>query len=104
MRATEPLTAIVNGRQLILDDPPFVPTSTSPGASELEPVFTYYRASMPGNRRALLEHYRFVDVALKVVGVGSVGTRCFVVVLRGPRRERSAHPPGEGATASVLEP
>ena len=38
---------------------------------------------MPENRRDFLERYRFVDVALKVVGVGSVATRCFVVVLQG---------------------
>ena len=62
----------------------------------LEKVFTDYRATMPENRRDFLERYRFVDFALKVVGVGSVGTRCYVVVLAGPRRERPAHPPGQG--------
>src|ERR687898_780493 len=41
-----------------------------------------YVASLPDERRRLVERYEIVDLALKVVGVGSVGTRCFVVLLR----------------------
>jgi len=42
-----------------------------------------YRGSLQSDRRALLERYSFVDMARKVVGVGSVGTRCWVVLLVG---------------------
>ena len=41
------------------------------------------RGTLQADRRALLERYSFVDMARKVVGVGSVGTRCWVVLLTG---------------------
>ena len=72
--------------------------------SALEKVFTDYRATMPENRRDFLERYRFVDVALKVVGVGSVGTRCFVIVLEGRDENDPLILQAKEATASVLEP
>ncbi len=49
----------------------------------LRPAFTSYRRSLPGDRRSLFDKYRFVDLARKVVGVGSVGTRCWVALLVG---------------------
>ena len=73
-------------------------------ASALEKVFTDYRASMAENRRDFLERHRFVDFALKVVGVGSVGTRCFVVVLQGRDENDPLILQAKEATASVLEP
>ncbi|MBU3067069.1 DUF2252 domain-containing protein [Nocardia sp. NEAU-G5] len=48
----------------------------------VEATFDDYRASLPDERRVLLDRYQIVDFALKVVGVGSVGTRCFVVLLQ----------------------
>ena len=59
---------------------------------------------MPESRRDFLERYRFVDFALKVVGVGSVGTRCFVVVLEGRDENDPLILQAKEATASVLEP
>ena len=105
MRAFEKLTAVVGGRRVILEDPPVIThVEAEGGVAGLEKVFTDYRATMPEHRRALLERYRFVDWALKVVGVGSVGTRCFVIVLQG----RDEHDPlilqAKEATASVMEP
>jgi uncharacterized protein (DUF2252 family) len=105
MRAFDKLTAVVDGRRVILEDPPIVThVEADGGPAVLERVFTDYRASMPEDRRAFLERYRFVDWALKVVGVGSVGTRCFILVLEG----RDEHDPlimqAKEATASVLEP
>jgi uncharacterized protein (DUF2252 family) len=105
MRAFESLTAVVDGRRVILEDPPVIIHIHEPdGAAILEKVFTDYRATMPESRRDFLERYRFVDFALKVVGVGSIGTRCYVVVLQG----RDEHDPlilqVKEATASVLEP
>ena len=74
------------------------------GPAALEKVFTDYRASMPENRRDLLERYRFVDWALKVVGVGSVGTRCFIIVLQGRDENDPLIMQAKEATASVLAP
>ncbi len=44
-------------------------------------TFASYRESLPDERRILLDRYRLVDVAIKVVGVGSVGTRCAVILM-----------------------
>jgi uncharacterized protein (DUF2252 family) len=105
MRAFESLTGIVDGRRVILDDPPVVThVETAGGPAALEQVFTDYRASMPENRRDFLERYRFVDFALKVVGVGSVGTRCFILVLEGRDEQDPLILQAKEATASVLEP
>ena len=69
---------------------------TPGGAAGLEKTFEDYRATLAENRRELVERYRFVDFALKVVGVGSVGTRCFVVLLEGRDESDPLHPPGQG--------
>ncbi len=105
MRAFESLTAVVGGRRVILEDPPVILHVEAPGGpGALEKVFTDYRASMPVNRRSFLERYRFVDWALKVVGVGSVGTRCFVLVLEGRDENDPLILQAKEATPSVLEP
>jgi uncharacterized protein (DUF2252 family) len=105
MRAFESLTAVVDGRRVIVDDPPVMThIEVEGGPGVLEKVFTDYRATMPENRRDFLERYRFVDFALKVVGVGSVGTRCFVVVLQGRDENDPLILQAKEATASVMEP
>jgi uncharacterized protein (DUF2252 family) len=67
-------------------------------------AFDSYRASLGDDRRALLDQYQIVDMARKVVGVGSVGTRCYVVLLRGKSREDVLFLQVKQAGASVLEP
>jgi uncharacterized protein (DUF2252 family) len=105
MRAFESLTAVVGGRRIILEDPPVITHVAAPGGpGALEKVFVDYRASMPVHRRSFLERYRFVDWALKVVGVGSVGTRCFVLVLEGRDENDPLILQAKEASASVLEP
>jgi len=105
LRAYDKLTTLVDGRPVIRDDPPIVEHVEIPGGTPaLERIFTDYRATMADNRRDFLERYRFADFALKVVGVGSVGTRCFVLVLEG---RDSADPlilQAKQAEASVLAP
>jgi uncharacterized protein (DUF2252 family) len=103
MRAFERLTAIVDGRRVIVEDPPVI-THVDGDPGVLQKVFTDYRATMPEHRRAFLERYRFVDFALKVVGVGSVGTRCYVLVLEGRDENDPLILQAKEATASVLEP
>jgi uncharacterized protein (DUF2252 family) len=105
MRAFESLTGVVDGRRVILDDPPVITHVDIPGGpAALEKVFTDYRSTMPESRRDFLERYRFVDFALKVVGVGSVGTRCFVLVLQGRDENDPLILQAKEATASVMEP
>ncbi len=73
------------------------------GAEGLRRVFEDYRATMAESRREFLERYRFADFALKVVGVGSVGTRCFMMVLEGRDQDDPLILQAKEATSSVLE-
>ena len=67
-------------------------------------VLDAYRASLPGDRRHLLDSYLFHDLARKVVGVGSVGTRAWVVLLTGRDDGDPLVLQAKEAEASVLEP
>ena len=71
-------------------------TSSPDVADGLEKVFTRLPRDAAGEPARLPGALPFVDFALKVVGVGSVGTRCFVVVLQGRDENDPLHPPGEG--------
>jgi uncharacterized protein (DUF2252 family) len=62
-----------------------------------------YRATLPDDRRQLLERFEIVDMARKVVGVGSVGTRAFIVLLQGRDAGDPLFLQVKEATASVLE-
>lgn len=62
-----------------------------------------YRHTLAPDRRALIDRYRFVDLARKVVGVGSVGTRCFVALLVGADESDPLFLQVKEAQASVLE-
>jgi len=65
--------------------------------------FDQYRTSLPDARRFLLDRYRLRDLALKVVGVGSVGTRCFVVLFEGREAQDPLLLQVKEANSSVLE-
>ena len=105
MKASGQLTAVVDGQWRIVDDPPVVTHVETPGgAAALDKTFRDYRATLAENRRELVERYRFVDFALKVVGVGSVGTRCFVVLLEGRDEGDPLLLQAKEAAASVLDP
>ncbi|HZY92908.1 MAG TPA: DUF2252 domain-containing protein [Thermoplasmata archaeon] len=100
------LTKAVRGHYRIRDAPPLITHYGDPGR-ELESVafFERYLDSLPEERRMLLDRYRVVDVAQKVVGVGSVGTVCSVLLLMGDRDlEDPLFLQLKQATASVLEP
>jgi uncharacterized protein (DUF2252 family) len=85
LKALDKLTTVVDGRRRIVPDPPLVMPFGGPALfARLEVVLDGYLQSLSGERRHLFEQYRFVDFARKVVGVGSVGTRCFMVLLQGP--------------------
>jgi uncharacterized protein (DUF2252 family) len=104
LRAAAQLTTIVDGRRVVVDDPPVVQhIEIAGGPDALRQVFEDYRATMAENRREFLERYRFADFALKVVGVGSVGTRCFVMILEGRDENDPLILQAKEATTSVLE-
>src|SRR5947208_15568530 len=65
--------------------------------------FQSYRTSLDPDRRGLLEKFQIVDVARKVVGVGSVGTRAFIALLQGRDSEDPLFLQVKEATSSVLE-
>jgi hypothetical protein len=113
MRALAKLTHDVDGQPRIVADPPLIVPVGELVGGEDEPdglesrilgLYRSYRRALPDDRRMLLERFRFVDLAREVVGVGSVGTRCWLLLLPG----RDEHDPLflqiKEAEASVLEP
>lgn len=69
----------VAGQHRLQDQPPILFHLSEPDFEErVHRALTEYRASLPDERRVLLDRYRLHDFAMKVVGIGSVGTRCFV--------------------------
>lgn len=105
LQAMEKLTTMVNGERQFVDDPPLL---TRVGAEQAELLGTdaiqAYRSTLVSDRAALLDHFHVVDVARKVVGVGSVGTRCYVLLMQGVDGTDPLVLQLKEATASVLEP
>ncbi|MGW6020718.1 DUF2252 domain-containing protein [Streptomyces sp. NPDC055099] len=71
------------GVRRIIHDPPLIEPVSAPDLAALRKIFGDYRSTLSEERRLLLDRYHFVDAARKVVGVGSVGTRCYIVLLAG---------------------
>ena len=91
----------------IRDNPPLIYHWDEHGADEfntaVRDAFARYRESLPDDRRVLLDRYEFRDITIKVVGVGSVGTMCAVILLMAGERDPLFLQVKE-ASASVLEP
>jgi uncharacterized protein (DUF2252 family) len=114
MKALSKLTSIEDGRRRITADPPLiVPLADLAASSELQAeqledelhrAFLAYRRTLQGDRRQLLERFRWVDMARKVVGVGSVGTQCFIMLLEGRNDDDPLFLQAKEAQPSVLEP
>ncbi|MQS14951.1 DUF2252 domain-containing protein [Streptomyces kaniharaensis] len=83
LQAFEKLTEEREGRRRIISEPPLIEPLKKTELRGIGKVFSDYRATLAEDRRVLLDRYTFVDAAIKVVGVGSVGTRCFIVLLEG---------------------
>lgn len=83
LQALGKLTEDVDGRRRIVHDPPLLEPAGAADMASLRKIFSDYRSTLSEERRLLLDRYRFVDAARKVVGVGSVGMRCFIVLLAG---------------------
>jgi uncharacterized protein (DUF2252 family) len=92
MQELAKLTHLVDGRPKIGSDPPLIvpvdellPRQVDRKAFEAEitDLLTKYRRTLETDRRFLLDEFEFADMARKVVGVGSVGTRCWIILLLG---------------------
>jgi len=92
MQAVDKLTHMVDGRPRIIADPPLIVPVDQLIPDEMDrksfeaviaDLIGGYRRTLETDRRYLLEQYEFCDMAHKVVGVGSVGTRCWIVLMLG---------------------
>jgi uncharacterized protein (DUF2252 family) len=112
IQAFDKLTHLVDGEPRIVSDPPLiVPVeellTANQAATFLErfhELLRTYRRSLLGDRRHLLEDFRFVHMAHKVVGVGSVGTRAWIILMLGRDDADPLFLQAKEAQASVLAP
>jgi uncharacterized protein (DUF2252 family) len=107
LRAFTKLTAVVDGQRRIVHDPPLIYRLDKHEAdirAWLTDFFTAYYESLEESRKRLLSRYRLVDVAHKVVGVGSVGTRCFISFWQGVDDGDPLFLQMKQANPSLLEP
>jgi uncharacterized protein (DUF2252 family) len=113
LQALSKLGELVDGRYRIVSQPPIVVPARELEATYGLPAdqvqraireqFRAYRATLQDDRRQLLERFQVVDLARKVVGVGSVGSRAFIVLLQGRDQQDPLFLQVKEATASVLE-
>ena len=113
MRAFAKLTQVVDGEPQFVSEPPVVVPVREllPEGHDYEQfeesirgMLRAYRRTLAGDRRKLLERFRMVDIARKVVGVGSVGTRAWILLMLGRDNEDPLILQAKQAEASVLEP
>lgn len=109
----EKLTEVVDGRRQILNDPPLLvrlsdllteEQKAQMTEKDIEKMWMEYLSSLPEERRLLLSHFRVSDVALRVGGIGSVGTLCLIVLLEGGAKDDALILQLKEAGPSVLEP
>ncbi|MFT3971153.1 MAG: DUF2252 domain-containing protein [Micropruina sp.] len=111
LQAIRKLTAVRDGQRRIVADPPLVVPLDELSAlrpdemrRQLDQLVASYRHTLTSDRRVLLDHFRLTDVAHKVVGVGSVGTRAWILLFQGAGRSDALLLQAKQAQASVLEP
>ena len=113
LQALSKLAELVDGRYRIVSQPPIViPVKDLASIAGMSPdevrqriheQFSSYRRTLQNDRRHLLERFEIIDVARKVVGVGSVGTRAYIVLLQGRDQQDPLFLQVKEATTSVLE-
>ena len=111
LQAVSRFTEVVDGQRRIVADPPLiVPLGDLSALTNEDPealaryVFLEYLASVRDDVRVLLDRYTYVDAAIKVVGVGSVGTRCLILLLQGVDENDLLFLQVKEAGPSVFEP
>jgi uncharacterized protein (DUF2252 family) len=111
LRAFNKLTEVVDGERRIISDPPLVvplrdlldDEQANRFRDEISKLLDGYRSTLSSDRRHLLDRYRLVDIGRKVVGVGSVGTRAWILLLLGRDDSDPLFLQAKEAQASVLE-
>ncbi|MFI8103933.1 DUF2252 domain-containing protein [Streptomyces sp. NPDC086023] len=112
LRAFAKLTRVVDGERRFVADPPLVTPlrdllakgGDSDPAPALRALLAEYGGTLTAERRELLGRFRLVDIARKVVGVGSVGTRCWILLMLGRDDEDPLILQAKEAGESVLAP
>jgi len=111
LKAFKKLSTIVDGEPRIVSDPPLIVPIEDVHAESahlieefLRVIIRSYRRTLAGDRRRLLERFRYVHAARKVVGVGSVGTRAWIALMLGRDGEDPLFLQFKEAQPSVLEP
>jgi uncharacterized protein (DUF2252 family) len=112
LEAFAKLTHIVDGELRIISEPPLIvpveellpPGDATKFLETIHDLIRSYRRTLQGDRKHLLEDFRFVHLARKVVGVGSVGTRAWIVLMLGRDGQDPLFLQAKEAQASVLEP
>ena len=111
IQALDKLTVVVDGERRIISDPPLVEpiedifpqVQRDAIMDQLLHLLRSYRRTLQTDRRHLLEQFALTAVARKVVGVGSVGTRAWILLLTGPLADDALFLQAKEAEASVLE-
>ena len=113
LQALSKLGELVDGQYRIVSQPPIVVPvrdlaatyglSADEAERAIHDQFRAYRATLRDDQRRLLERFQLVDMARKVVGVGSVGARAYIVLLQGRDQQDPLFLQVKEATASVLE-
>jgi len=111
LQAFDKLTTTVDGQAKIVSDPPLiVPVTELVPEVEANELFnrlrgliSSYRRTLSSDRKHLLEQFRLVDMARKVVGVGSVGTRAWILLMEGVDHDDPMILQAKEAQSSVLE-
>lgn len=111
LHAVTHFTEVVNGQRRIVAEPPLIVPLTDvthllgdDPTGLVREAFLEYRASVRDDVKVLLDRYTYVDSALKVVGVGSVGTRCVIVLMQGVDENDLLFLQVKEARSSALEP
>jgi uncharacterized protein (DUF2252 family) len=114
MQAMEKFTEVVDGRRRISGAPPLIVplndlaqqwgVAGDVAQNEMRSVLRGYRRTLQTDRRDLLSQFEYLDMALKVVGVGSVGTRAWMMLLAGRDSGDPLFLQAKEAQESVLEP
>ncbi len=109
MQVLGKMTDLVDDKYRLKDNAPFIVRETHTQAGRpieeaLGLLLESYFKSLAHDRKNLLKHYRIVDVARKIVGVGSVGTRCWIIFLTGNNSDDPLFLQVKEAQPSVLEP
>jgi uncharacterized protein (DUF2252 family) len=109
LQAVGKLTTVVDGRRRIISDPPLVvPLDQLSGVDHevllkrIRSLLATYRGTLQSDRQHLLDHFTLTDVAHKVVGVGSVGTRAWIFLFEGGVEGEVLLLQGKQAEASAL--